>query len=261
MSYRKPTLSLRALFFNTFWVERAFLLFLVYQFLSVFRDVTWLFENVIFIFLHAIGLISVLTAIFARETGHLKTFKLCAIVIWLILVLECFGNPFIFNYAYPIEGIFLLSFLLKDSKGNFSLPLGHVFNLTLSGAYFFSGLSKLNDPLWASGEALISILSTAEMSYPHTKFILQLAPDSASLLLSFSTFVLIGFQLSYFLSNISQRFFAFYNWTMLLFHLASILVINVFPVSVAYLLIHLYIMALGADFPLLIHMKKMNRKV
>lgn len=161
------------------------------------------------------------------------------VAIWLGLTIRVHEVPMAYNFAYPPINLICLSIGLRILNWDPKF-LGNILNVTLSVGYLFSAWTKWMDSSWSGGEALTAILSTAHTVYPHVaKFA---ANSETEGFLSLMTYAIIGVQGTFWLSNFGRRPYFICHGIMIAFHVISLMLLNVTPVSIAYLFVHIYIL-------------------
>lgn len=168
-----------------------------------------------------------------------KTLKfLCYALLIGTSIWRNFYFPALFHFALPVLNLLALFFIWYEQSKEDRPLMGTLANLTLALSYLAAALSKWADPLWRSGDALFTILSTNFMAYEY--IVNNLEPLKS--FLQILTWALMAFQVLYFLSVLRPKWLRPLNYLMMLFHLSTLAVMNVIPVSVAYLLLHSFIL-------------------
>ena len=212
---------------------------LIYFNFILFSDRHFLYSDIHQWFPIAIATICFIYILISSQKVRFALFCL----IWYFYFLLIKQNPYTYHLAIPIFFILMLYDALFFSNKNANHKMALLsFSCIMVINYSIAGFSKLFDPLWKSGDAMITILKTSELVHP---WIRTIPMDNTfwEQILKISTYLIMVLQLLTPIVFIFRHEWVlkFFWWSHTVFLLSTLVCMEVYPMSLSYLLAQLYI--------------------
>lgn len=202
-------------------------------------------ETVRFLTPQVVYIICFLGVLFSISVLFNKMLLLACFGIWLLFSFLCLRTPFLLRVWMPFLGWTLLAlpalqFELWEIASNSSKKFRSLFVLRVAWliaglSYFVSGLSKLKEPHWASGNGLLSLEG---FPYRTTLYFYVINIKSFSIFLNYAVMIVEIASLPLIFFNKGR----FIIWNLLLLmHLGILLLFNIPTITLPMLIFHIFL--------------------